>query len=225
MVNTREIINENKSVFAIAIFTAVLISVISANPIPAYASEPFLGEIMFFAGNFAPRNWASCDGQLLPIAQHDALFSLLGTTYGGDGRTTFGIPDMRGRVLMDDGNGPGLSNRPLGAKGGIETVTLTTEQLPTHTHTFPTELQSMTLNAALSVGDSFAPEDKSLGLSFARLYSTNAPAVQLHDSSFSVTIDGSSTANAGGSQSHNNMPPYLTVNCNIALFGIYPSRN
>ena len=109
MINTRKIINENKGVFAIAIFTAVLVSVISANPVPVYASaNPLVGEIMFFAGNFAPRGWAFCDGQLLAINSNQSLFSLYGTIYGGDGETTFGLPDMRGRVLMDDGNGPGL---------------------------------------------------------------------------------------------------------------------
>ena len=226
MINTREIINENKGVFAIAVFTAVLISVISANPVPVNAtSDPFVGEIMFFAGNFAPRSWALCDGQLLGISQNTALFSLLLTTYGGDGRTTFALPDMRGRILFDDGSGAGLSPLQLGQKAGTETVPLQPGQLPAHTHTFPTAIQSMTLNAALSVGDSLTPEDKSLGLSFARLYSTNIPTVQLHDESFSVTIDDGSTTTAGSSQPHNNFPPYLAVNCNISLAGIFPSRN
>ncbi len=187
--------------------------------------DPFIGMIVMFGGNFAPRGWAFCDGQLLAISQNPALFSLLGTVYGGDGRVTFGIPEMRGRILFDDGSGPGLSPLQLGQKGGTETETLTTGQLPVHTHTFPTEIQSMTLNAALSVGDSFTPEDKSLGLSFARLYSTNVPTVQLHDKSFSVTIDDGSTTTAGLSQSHNNLPPYLAVNCNIALQGLFPSRS
>jgi len=97
-------------------------------------SEPFVGEIRMFAGNFAPRGWAFCDGQLLAVSQNDALFSLLGTIYGGDGRTTFGLPDMRGRTPLHAGQGPGLSNRRLGAKAGAENVTLTVNQLPSHRH-------------------------------------------------------------------------------------------
>ena len=97
-------------------------------------SEPFVGEIRMFAGNFAPRGWAFCDGQLLAVSQNDALFSLLGTIYGGDGRTTFGLPDLRGRVPIHAGSGPGLSPRRLGAKAGAENVTLTVNQLPSHSH-------------------------------------------------------------------------------------------
>ena len=97
-------------------------------------SEPFVGEIRMFAGNFAPRGWAYCDGQLLAVSQNDALFSLFGTIYGGDGRTTFGLPDLRGRFPIHAGQGPGLSNRRLGSKGGAETVTVTANQLPSHTH-------------------------------------------------------------------------------------------
>ena len=97
-------------------------------------SEPFVGEIRMFAGNFAPRGWAFCDGQLLAVSQNDALFSLLGTIYGGDGRTTFGLPDMRGRIPIHAGHGPGLSERRLGAKGGAEQVTLTVNQMPSHGH-------------------------------------------------------------------------------------------
>ena len=97
-------------------------------------SDPFIGEIKMFAGNFAPRGWALCDGQLLAVSQNDALFSLFGTIYGGDGRTTFGLPDLRGRIPIHAGSGPGLSPRRLGAKGGAENVTLTTAQLPAHKH-------------------------------------------------------------------------------------------
>ncbi|MBD3756388.1 MAG: phage tail protein, partial [Gammaproteobacteria bacterium] len=99
-------------------------------------SEPFVGEIRMFAGNFAPRGWAFCDGQLLAVSQNDALFSLLGTIYGGDGRTTFGLPDMRGRIPVHQGSGPGLSPRRLGSKSGAETETLTVNQMPSHTHFF-----------------------------------------------------------------------------------------
>ena len=98
-------------------------------------SDPFIAEIIMFGGNFAPRGWAFCDGQLLSISSNSALFSILGTTYGGDGRTTFGLPDLRGRVAMHPGSGPGLTQRRLGEKSGMETVTLTTNQIPSHNHT------------------------------------------------------------------------------------------
>ncbi|MFY1113097.1 MAG: tail fiber protein, partial [Methanosarcinaceae archaeon] len=104
---------------------------------PSRSSEPFIGEIRMFAGNFAPRGWAFCDGQLLPISQNTALFSILGTTYGGDGRTTFGLPDLRGRVPVHAGSGPGLSTVRLGDTGGAETVTLSQAQMPSHNHTIP----------------------------------------------------------------------------------------
>jgi microcystin-dependent protein len=171
-------------------------------------SEPFVGEIRMFAGNFAPRGWAFCDGQLLAVSQNDALFSLLGTIYGGDGRTTFGLPDLRGRIPLHLGRGPGLSERRLGSKGGAEKVTLTTNQLASHTHDW---------NANTADATDAAPQGKvvanPVGL---RLFE---PAGQ--DADFA----SAAIANAGGSQPHTNLMPTLCVHFIIALVGIYPSRH
>ena len=170
-------------------------------------SEPFVGEIRMFAGNFAPRGWAYCDGQLLATSQNEALFSLLGTIYGGDGRTTFGLPDLRGRIPLHQGTGPGLSARRLGSKGGGEKVTLTTDQLASHTHDW---------NANTTTADGTAPAGKVLAEPVGiRLYRQQDP----DNSLASATI-----ANTGGGQPHNNLMPTLCIHFIIALFGIYPSR-
>ena len=160
-----------------------------------HALEPFIGEIAMFAGNFAPRGWALCNGQLLPIAQNTALFSLLGTTYGGDGRTTFALPDLRGRVPIHAGNGPGLSSYRLGSKGGSETKTLTTLNMPAHAHGVLTENNS----SASQNGE---------------VYTTKRGK--------GVMISGEIT---GGSQSVDIRQPYQTINYIIALNGVFPSRN
>ncbi|WP_415922250.1 phage tail protein [Tateyamaria sp. SN6-1] len=171
-------------------------------------SEPFVGEIRMFAGNFAPRGWAFCDGQLLAVSQNDALFSLLGTVYGGDGRTTFGLPEMRGRIPLHQGSGPGLTPRRLGSKGGEENVTLTTNQLPSHSHDF----RGNTADAT-----SLSPQGnvvaKGVGVNFYR------------DEGQSVNMASDMVVPAGGSRSHTNLMPTLCVNFIIALFGIYPSRH
>ncbi len=171
-------------------------------------SEPFVGEVRMFAGNFAPRGWAFCDGQLLAVSQNDALFSLLGTIYGGDGRTTFGLPDLRGRVPIHAGSGPGLSPRRLGAKAGSEKETLTVNQMPSHTHPL-----SATTSAAVSrdaLGDALATPI------FGDVYTD-----QIDPQNMST----SAITNVGGSRSHTNLMPYLCINFIIALVGIYPSRN
>jgi len=170
-------------------------------------SEPFVGEIKMFAGSFAPRGWAFCDGQLLGIAQNDALFSLLGTIYGGDGRTTFGIPDLRGRLPIHMGSGPGLSPRQIGAKSGSESVTVVTTQLPSHTHP---------LQASSSAATTPDPSGKAFARSSGDAYGSDFSA-----SNMSPAAVGSS----GGSQAHSNMQPWLAVNFIVALFGVYPSRN
>ena len=171
-------------------------------------SEPFVGEIRMFAGNFAPRGWAFCDGQLLAVSQNDALFSLLGTIYGGDGRTTFGLPDMRGRIPIHAGSGPGLSPRRLGAKAGAEKVTLTTNQLPSHTHP---------IQGSSALADSTDPGGRVPAQGTAiDLYATSAP---------SINFSSSAVTNIGGSRSHSNLMPFLCINFIIALFGIYPSRH
>ncbi len=172
-------------------------------------SEPFIGEIRMFGGNFAPRGWAFCDGQLLAVSQNDALFSLLGTVYGGDGRTTFGLPDMRGRIPLHEGQGPGLSNRRLGAKGGAESETITSNQMPSHTHNLNANTRQ---HNAVSPSNAVLCDPSPLG----RIYDNvpqDAPAAS------------TSIANTGGSQRHTNLMPSLCVNFIIALFGIYPSRN
>ncbi len=171
-------------------------------------SEPFVGEIRMFAGNFAPRGWAFCDGQLLAVSQNDALFSLLGTIYGGDGRTTFGLPDVRGRIPIHAGSGPGLSPRRLGAKAGEENVTLTVNQLPSHTH----QLKA-TNDVANEIGPSSTRVTGQTGT--FDLYQSAAPAAAM--STASIT-------SIGGSRSHTNLQPFLCIHFIIALFGIYPSR-
>lgn len=171
-------------------------------------SEPFVGEIRMFAGNFAPRGWAFCDGQLLAVSQNDALFSLLGTIYGGDGRTTFGIPDVRGRLPIHAGHGPGLSERRLGSKGGAENVTLTVNQLPSHSHP---------LHASTAAATGNNPENAFIG---------ESPSIDLFSESTPIESLGSdAVTNVGGSRSHTNLMPFLCVNFIIALFGIYPSRH
>ncbi|NNF56787.1 MAG: phage tail protein [Rhodothermaceae bacterium] len=155
---------------------------------------------MLFAGNFAPRGWAFCDGQLLAISQYTALFSILGTTYGGDGRTTFGLPDLRGRVPIGPGTGPGLSNRPLGARGGAEQVTLSVTQLASHAH--------------ITQKSSDEPAGAGTG---------NYPLQRVLDDD--LVVPGATTDTTGGGQPHENMPPFLAVYYCIALQGIFPSRN
>jgi len=171
-------------------------------------SEPFVGQIKMFAGNFAPRGFAFCDGQLLAISGNDALFSLLGTIYGGDGRTTFGLPDLRGRLPLHVGQGPGLSNRPIGSKGGTEKETITEAQLPSHTHT---------MQGSSSTANQSGPQNRVVAeASTFSLYQSGAPNVQmLPDAITSV----------GGGQSHTNLMPFLCINFIIALFGVFPSRN
>jgi microcystin-dependent protein len=172
-------------------------------------SEPFVAEIRIFAGNFAPRSWAFCNGQLLPISQNTALFSLIGTTYGGDGRTTTALPDLQGRAPMHPGRGPGLTDRRLGQRGGVEMVTLTEAQMPNHNHT---------ARALSDPADLFSPANRSLARS------RNGNAYQSSASNL-VELGSAVMPSAGGSQAHNNMQPYLTINYIIALQGLYPSRS
>ncbi len=174
-------------------------------------SEPFIAEIRIFAGNFAPRGWAFCNGQLLPIAQNTALFSLIGTTYGGDGRTTTALPNLKGRAPMHPGRGPGLTARRLGQRGGTETVTLTEAQMPNHPHT---------LRAAVNPGNVRLPSNQ---VTFAR--TTGALAYQQDATNNLVDLAPQAMPNAGGSQPHNNVQPFLVMNFIIALVGLYPSRS
>ncbi len=171
-------------------------------------SEPFLGEIRMFGFNFTPQGWAPCNGQLLPINQNQALFSLLGTTYGGDGRTTFALPDMRSRVPACQGQCPGLSSYAEGQAGGAETVTLAAAQMPGHTHP---------VKASSSAADSEQPGGRTLGRSASHIYTAKPDA--------STVMNADMLGDAGGSQPHSNIQPYLAVNFCIALSGIFPSRS
>lgn len=168
----------------------------------------FIGEIRLVGFNFAPQGWAKCDGQLLSINQNQALFSLLGTQYGGDGETTFGIPDLRARVPMHAGNGPGIGNHPIGQKGGSENTTLSLAHLPPHNH-------PVTIAASSSEGNTALPGGNNLAKSGTGGYTTEPT-----DSA----LAGASTSNAGSGQGHSNMQPYQAVNFIIALTGIFPSR-
>jgi microcystin-dependent protein len=170
-------------------------------------SEPFIAEIRIFAGNFAPRSWAFCNGQLLPIAQNTALFSLIGTTYGGDGRTTTALPNLEGRAAMHPGRGPGLTSRRLGGRGGVETVTLTEAQTPVHSHNWRTHPKPATSND---------PE--------GRLIAESAGMNAYTDKVEGAAMNSAALSNAGGNSSHNNMQPYIALNYIIALQGLYPSR-
>lgn len=183
--------------------------------------EPFIGQILMFAGNFAPRGWALCDGQLLPISSNQALFSILGTTYGGDGRTTFSLPDLRGRTPIHAGSGPGLTPRRLGSRAGQETVTLNTTEIPSHTHSAKGKVTTGTDSSLTDVSQGNYLAHEARGGSDALDIYTSAPPVSfMADDSVRVSVDST-----GGGQAHQNMPPYLTINYIIALQGIYPPRS
>ena len=170
-------------------------------------SSPFLSEIKIFAGNFAPVGWAQCNGQLMAISQNTALFSLLGTTYGGDGKTNFALPDLQGRVPMNFGQGPGLTDVFIGEQGGVESVTLLQTEIPAHGHSLR------------GLGET-ATEPDGVGALLAA-----TPDSKAYGSGSTVAMADGSVAPVGGSQPHNNMQPYLTLNFVIALSGIFPSRS
>ncbi len=173
-------------------------------------SEPFLAEIRIVGFNFAPRGWAFCDGQMLPINQNQSLYSLLGTTYGGDGRTTFALPDLRSRGPLHAGDSDFGRSFQLGQKGGAETVTLVADQLPPHRHDVKASAEAATssdpTNHVLAKQRRFGPE-------------AYADATQL------VDLDSAALANAGASEAHNNLQPYTVLNFVIALRGLFPPRN
>ena len=193
-----------KNIFHSALIGA---SLLALTPNSQAGAEPLIGEIQWFAGNFAPRGWALCDGQLLQISSHSALFSILGTTYGGDGRTTFGLPDVRGRTMIHAGNGPGLTSRRLGDRGGTETQALTINQLPAHTHTL--KASGGSASAMSPAGNVLASPGRT------RLYDSGVANVNMNASAVTSTGEG---------EGHNNMQPYNTLNCIIALVGTFPSR-
>lgn len=181
--------------------------------------DPFIGEIMIVGFNFCPRGWAPANGQLLPISSNTALFSLLGTQYGGDGRTTFALPDLRGRVPINVGQGPGLSNYQMGQRGGAETVTLSTGQMPPHTHAV-----TGTVNAVASPGNSPTPQGNLNAVSTAAAIYAPLPAGASTVPMANGTVSGTA-GSAGAGQPVPNVQPYLAVNICIALQGIFPSRN
>ncbi len=193
--------------------------------------EGVIGEIRGFGGNFAPRAWAFCQGQLLSIAQNTALFSILGTTYGGDGRTTFALPDLRGRAPISAGTGPGLSTHKLGARSGTETVTLNVLQIPSHFHAaIPSGVGTADLHVSDLDGTSGTPvANGSIGNEVggtAFFYNDDtAPDVKLAQASITNVQTSVSIAPTGGSQPHNNMQPYLTIYWIICLQGVFPSRS
>lgn len=182
---------------------------------------PFIAEICMFAGNFAPRGWALCEGQLLAISSHSALFSLLGTTYGGDGRTTFGLPDLRGRTPIHPGHGPGLSSYKLGQRGGQETVTLLQSQMPSHSHVVTAGSATMHTSAA---ADSPSPDGNYMAPDAAAppYGSVKGSGTMAADA---IGLSNIVIANNGGSQWHTNIQPFLAVNYIIALVGTFPSRS
>jgi microcystin-dependent protein len=192
-----------------AALTACLLAAAPLAPNAAKAgAEPFIGEIMMVAYTFCPRGWAEANGQLLPIAQWSALFSLYGTTYGGDGRTTFGLPDLRGRAPVNVGQGPGLSNRTLGEKGGSETNTLTVNQLPPHSH-------------SLSATSGNAGSGDPAGNLLANTGRDDVYASGAADAAMAASAIGST----GSGQAVNNMQPYQVIRFCVALQGIFPSRS
>ena len=171
-------------------------------------ANPFVAEIRIFGFNFAPKGWAFCDGQLLPISQNTALFSLLGTTYGGDGKSNFALPNVQGNAPMHPGQGPGLSLHDLGETGGSETVSLLESEIPGHSHGLM--CSSAPANRSGPIGNAIARA------SAGTPYAPAAPP--------SAQLSGQALAPAGGDQPHNNMQPYLTLNFCIALQGVYPAR-
>lgn len=198
-------------------------------------SEPFIGEVIMFAGNFAPRGWAFCNGQLLSIAQNSALYSILGITYGGDGRTTFALPNLQGRVPVHQGQSPGTSQYTLGKASGTESVTLTLNQLPAHNHTVAlsgTGNVSVALGASSANGNTQTPGPTTVpakvpgGLAGLSAFSTTAPDTTLLPVSTTTTVNVDGSTGVAG----NNLPvpivqPYVVVNFIIATEGVFPMRN
>lgn len=174
-------------------------------------ATPFVGEIRTFGFNFAPRSWALCNGQILPISQNTALFSLLGTQYGGNGTTNFALPDIQGRAVLSQGQGPGLTDRSMGEMSGSENITLLTSGMPNHTHS---------LSALPDLGEESDPTGKAL----ARAQGINA-YTPTNTSGTSALAATSLSSFPGSNQPHNNMQPYLALNFCIALQGVFPARN
>lgn len=200
--------------------------------------DPFIGQIIMFAGTFAPANWALCNGQILAISEYTALFSIIGTTYGGNGRTTFGLPDLRGRVPMGSGVGIGLSPRVTGQRYGSENVNLSVAQMPAHSHSAETIISGSSgaakLNASSAEGTTNVPTGKYLamppnfGLESVNMYGSSAD-IEMASDAIEIDVSGLSgetTVNqAGGNSAHDNIQPSLAMNYIICVNGVYPPRN
>ena len=172
-------------------------------------AQPYVGEIRMFAGNFAPAGWMFCEGQLLPISENETLFNLIGTTYGGDGQTTFALPNLQSRVIIHQGQGPGLSPYVIGQNGGVESVTVTTSQLPVHNHT---------ANCSSSAGSQSSP--------VGNLWAGDAAGLTAeYSNSQNGQMNAAAIGPSGGSQPHENRMPLLAMNYIISLFGVFPSQN
>lgn len=169
-------------------------------------AQPYVGEIRMFAGNFAPAGWEFCSGQLLSISENETLFQLIGTTYGGDGQETFALPNLQSRLPLHQGTGPGLSGRLVGEASGVESITLTVQQIPSHSHTLIASADSATAEN---------PAGNLTGQPTASIYGMSSP--------FSA-MDPQAVSPVGGSQPHDNLQPYLCVSFIISLFGIFPSQ-
>lgn len=170
-------------------------------------SAPFVGEIRMFGSSFAPAGWAFCDGSLLPISENDVLFNLIGTTYGGDGQETFALPDLRGRVPIHMGQGPGIAQGyQIGETGGVESVTITSQQLPIHTHP---------LVGSTSIANSNTPQGTLIAQADVDMYVADVA---------DIALNAASVTPVGGSQPHDNMAPFLTISFIISLFGVYPTQ-
>lgn len=188
----------------------MLVSIALPSTAKAQASDPFLGQIAFVPYNFVPKNWAPCNGQLLSIAQNSALFSLLGTQYGGNGQTTFALPDMRGRMLVHEGQSPaGGTNYTMGQVGGAESVTLQVTQMPAHSHT---------VNAVSTDGNQNTPTNMLPA-------DTKILDKEYSDAAANTTMKSTMINTTGGSQPHENRPPFITLKCIISLQGVFPSQN
>lgn len=235
---------KTQSIFSLTAIMALL----AATPNSATAGmEPFIGEISYVGFNFAPTGWAQCDGQILSISQNSALFALLGTTYGGNGTTTFALPDMRGKVAMHQGQHPGGSMFTMGQTGGVENMTLTVNNMPAHNHPATATSTSTsavapgaTATSTLKAANSDANQKNASGNSLANAkgtgvaYSASAPDVNMNAASIETTLSGLNIAtttstnvsigNTGNSQPFSIMQPYTTVNCIIATEGVFPSR-
>jgi microcystin-dependent protein len=170
-------------------------------------SSPYIGEIRMFGGNFAPAGWAFCDGSLIAISENDALFALIGTTYGGDGQSTFALPDLRSRVPVHMGTGPGLQSYQIGETGGVESVTLSIPQTPSHTHA---------LAASTTTANSTTPQNNLLAQADVDMYLADAP---------DINLNAQSVTPVGGNQPHDNMAPFVTISFIISLYGIFPTQN